>query len=40
MYDKIKLLDYCSREEFIQNYKLKYIGYFYDLLEIGLSVLI
>lgn len=39
-YNKIKDMDYCDREDFIYNYKLKYISYFYDILEIGGSVLI
>lgn len=40
LYNKIKDMDYCVREDFIYNYKLKYISYFYDILEIGGSVLI
>jgi predicted O-methyltransferase YrrM len=40
MYNKIHNLDYCDREDFIYNYKLTYISYFYDILEIGGSVLI
>jgi predicted O-methyltransferase YrrM len=40
MYDKIKNLNYCDREEFIYNYKLTYISYFFDILETGGSVLI
>jgi predicted O-methyltransferase YrrM len=40
MYDKIKNLNYCDREEFIYNYKLTYISYFFKILEVGGSVLI
>lgn len=40
MYNKIKEMDYCQREDYIYNYKIRYIGYFYDILEIGGSVLI
>lgn len=40
MYERIKNLNYCDREEFIYNYKLTYISYFFDILEVGGSVLI
>lgn len=40
MYNKIKEMDYCQREDYIYNYKIKYISYLYDILEIGGSLLI
>lgn len=40
MFNMINDMDYCEKEDFIYNYKLKYISYFYDILEIGGSVLI
>ena len=40
MFNKIKNMKHCQREDFIFNYKIKYISYFFDILEIGGSVLI